>query len=79
MLCMNFLLNFLQAKVRSPHLSCFCPHLQKRDSSSANRGKRNFCLSAIVVDQLSSLCVAMLLHIPTKGYDVYGERILGMR
>ncbi len=29
--------------------------------------------------QLGSLCWELLLHIPTKGYDVCGERILGSR
>jgi hypothetical protein len=40
---------------------------------------RNFHLMAIFMLQLGSLCCILLRHIPTIGYDVCGDNMLGMR
>ena len=80
MLCANFLLIFVQLKVWSPHWSCVVPHLQRGGCSLVSKtGNRSFCWSANFVLQLVSLCCVLLLHIPTSGYEVCGERILGSK
>lgn len=79
MLCDAFLLIFWQLKVWSPKQSCFVLHLQVGQLLISKMGNRNFRHRVIWKAQIGSLCCALLHVIPTSGYDVCGDRMLGSR
>jgi hypothetical protein len=55
------------------------PHLQRGKSFGLKIGSLSFLFIAIFVAQFGRRCKVLLLHIPTRGYDVCGDRMLGIR